>query len=270
MSSAQSSVNHSSVLRVINQLDCDTLSQLKLSNLTEECTLVRILLKNERIYIAGRYMKYTRNLSQTPWVVDGGAFMGSVQERITDGVKQYIKYKDIKFSSSGREDVDVRMLGRGRPFMLEVLDPRLSKNDNLMDKIKLCINKSHDDVQVRDLQIVDKGESQQFLKEGEEEKTKTYAAICCLNRPYTEDDIKLINSTKDLKLTQTTPIRVLHRRTLSDRIRTVFTMWFEKVDKHEIEEQYRLFSDRIFKLNLVTEAGTYIKGKFGIKLFSMV
>ena len=29
---------------------------------------------------------------------------------------------DWKFHSSGREDVDVRMLGSGRPFVLELMD----------------------------------------------------------------------------------------------------------------------------------------------------
>jgi hypothetical protein len=31
----------------------------------------------------------------------------------------------VKFHGAGREDVDVRMLGRGRPFILQVLNPRV-------------------------------------------------------------------------------------------------------------------------------------------------
>ena len=178
MSSALSFVNHSSVLRVISQLDADSLSQLKLSELKENCTLQNILLKNEPIYIAGRYMKFSRNVSQTPWFVDGGAlFMTCVQEQINAGVKQYINYKSSTFSSSGREDVDVRMLGRGRPFLLEILNPRPLTNEDLMGKIQSFINTSNKDVQVRDLQIVDKTDSQKFLKEGGMSKTKTYQVL---------------------------------------------------------------------------------------------
>lgn len=174
-SSAESFVNHSSVMRVISQLNGDSLSQLRLSNVAEKCILEDIALKNEAIYIAGRYLKYSRKLSQTPWIVDGGAlFMSSVQERITGGVVRYIECKDIKFSSSGREDVDVRMLGRGRPFLLEVSNPRPSTNEQLMEKIKAFISESCEDVRVRDLQIVDKENCQKFLKEGEDSKTKTY------------------------------------------------------------------------------------------------
>lgn len=174
-SSAEAFVNHSSVLRVINQLDRDTICQLKLGDIREECTLSEILLKNEPLFIAGRYLKFSRNLSQTPWLTDGGeTFISSVQERITNGVEKYISCKDIKFSSSGREDVDVRMLGRGRPFLLEIQHPRLLTTEDTLNKIKTFINESCDDVQVRDLQIADKGACQKYLKEGEESKTKTY------------------------------------------------------------------------------------------------
>lgn len=259
-SSAEAFVNHSSVLRVINQLSRDSICQLKLGDIREECTISEILLKNEPLYIAGRYLKYSRQLSQTPWFTDGGAMIkSSVQERITSGVEKYISYKDIKFSSSGREDVDVRMLGRGRPFLLEILHPRLLTTEDTMNKIKTFINKSYDDVQVRDLQIVDRGACQKYLKEGEEDKTKTYQALCCLTRPYTEKDFSVVAATKDLVLTQWTPIRVLHRRTLSDRKRSVYKMWAEVAPVNELEEKYRPFADRIFKLNLTSEAGTYIK-----------
>ncbi|KAL3227219.1 hypothetical protein MRX96_024187 [Rhipicephalus microplus] len=73
------------------------------------------------IYLAGRYCKYSRLLSQTPWILNGKRIMeASVQELITDVVTKHIPNEKIMFSSSGREDVDVRMLGRGRPFVLEI------------------------------------------------------------------------------------------------------------------------------------------------------
>jgi len=174
-SSATSFINHSSILRVINQLDKAAFDGLKLSNISELCRVENVLFKREPIYIAGRYMKYSRNLSQTPWIVNGDTlFMSSVQEQIISGVERYINCKDIKFSSSGREDVDVRMLGRGRPFLLEIHNPRPLTKEDLIGKIKSFINDTHCDVQVRDLQFVDKTDSQKYMKEGEQEKTKSY------------------------------------------------------------------------------------------------
>lgn len=174
-SSVESFINHSSTLRVINQLDADALDQLKLSDIKEECTLSRIEFKHEPIYIAGRYQKYSRNLSQTPWIVNGDTlFMSSVQEKLAQGVQQYISCQEIKFCASGREDVDVQMLGRGRPFLLELLNPRLLTDTDVIGKIKSAINETNSDVKVVDLQFVNKFESQKFLKEGEQNKSKTY------------------------------------------------------------------------------------------------
>ncbi|KAG5683376.1 hypothetical protein PVAND_012661 [Polypedilum vanderplanki] len=49
---------------------------------------------------------------------------GSVQESITCHVAPYFDAlpSAVTFMSSGREDVDVRCLGRGRPFALEITD----------------------------------------------------------------------------------------------------------------------------------------------------
>ncbi len=38
--------------------------------------------------------------------------------------KFFNKAREYKFSSGGREDVDVRMLGNGRPFVIEFCDPK--------------------------------------------------------------------------------------------------------------------------------------------------
>jgi tRNA pseudouridine synthase 10 len=64
---------------------------------------------------------------------------------------------DSKFSSSGREDVDVRMLGRGRPFMFELINPRkVHLSSQELSRIQDAINSTSKDIFVRDLQIVSK------------------------------------------------------------------------------------------------------------------
>lgn len=51
------------------------------------------------IYLGGRYNKYTRELPQTPWVVDGERKMdSSVNELITDIVEKWIMC-DSKFKA---------------------------------------------------------------------------------------------------------------------------------------------------------------------------
>lgn len=70
--------------------------------------------------MAGRYCKYSRECSQSPWCVDGKTTRhGSVEEHISNSVKHFFGAEVGILHGSGREDIDVRMLGRGRPFVME-------------------------------------------------------------------------------------------------------------------------------------------------------
>jgi tRNA pseudouridine synthase 10 len=260
-SMTKSFLNQSSILRALEVIDSQVLSDWTINETKVKCKLESIQLSHSSIYIAGRYLKFSRNLSQTPWILDGERLMeSSVQDLIIDQIKKFVKCDDIKFSSSGREDVDVRMLGRGRPFILEVLNPRIIDIDSKQfSSMRSAINESQNDVAVRDLQIVSKNSLQTDLKEGESEKTKTYQALCCISRPLTDSDIELLDNTKDLLIRQKTPIRVLHRRTLSVRERLIYRLWAERVNESDVCDQFKDSIDRIFKLNLITQSGTYIK-----------
>ena len=82
------------------------------------------------MYLCGRYIKFSRYLSQTPWVINGKKLTeGSLQEQIEDKIfKVFYPGKkkeqiETKFHAGGREDIDVRMLQGGRPFVLEFVNP---------------------------------------------------------------------------------------------------------------------------------------------------
>ncbi|XP_075993042.1 tRNA pseudouridine synthase Pus10 [Genypterus blacodes] len=208
------------------------------------------------VFAAGRYNKFSRSLPQTPWVIDGERRMeSSVEELIAAPVLSAFRAKAFNFSSSGREDVDVRTLGNGRPFAMELLNPhrcRLSREE--MKQMQETINNSSDKIRVRDLQIVSR-EAMSRMKEGEEEKTKSYTALIWTQSEIQEEDIAFIDQIKDLSVDQKTPLRVLHRRALAVRQRVIHRMNARYLDPHH------------FYLGLKTQAGTYIKefvhGDFG-------
>lgn len=113
------------------------------------------------VFLAGRYCKYSRKLSQTPWVVDGKRLTeGSVEDIIVDAVLPHFKVPiassdtTVTFMSSGREDVDVRCLGKGRPFALEIVNP-IRENLKLSTFISIEneVRKSSL-ISIRDLQMV--------------------------------------------------------------------------------------------------------------------
>ncbi|XP_006817042.1 tRNA pseudouridine synthase Pus10-like [Saccoglossus kowalevskii] len=213
------------------------------------------LLMNYCVF-SGRYNKYSRLLSQTPWILEGERKTeSSVEELICEKIKDVLQADGYNFSSSGREDVDVCTFGKGRPFVVEYLNPHRSLlPQRVLTQLQKDINDSTKDIAVRDLQIVDKEEIGK-LKEGELSKTKSYSALIWIDKKITPEDISFLQNIKDLKLEQKTPIRVLHRRPLAVRVRSVHTMSAEFID-----EQH-------FRLKLCTQAGTYIKefvhGDFG-------
>ncbi|KAL6089723.1 hypothetical protein STEG23_015603 [Scotinomys teguina] len=210
------------------------------------CTVLGIECTHGAVFVAGRYNKYSRNLPQTPWIIDGERKMeSSVEELISDHLLAIFKAESFNFSSSGREDVDVRTLGNGRPFAVELLNPhRVHFTPQEVKELQQKINKSSDKIQVRDLQLVTR-EAMGYMKEGEEEKSKTYSALIWTNRAIQEKDIGFLNDLKDLKIDQKTPLRVLHRRPLAVRTRAIHSMETRYLDEHH------------FRLYLKTQAGTY-------------
>ena len=68
----------------------------------------------------------------------------SVQELVGDEIKKEIFAADeIFLHGSGREDIDVRMLGHGRPFILEFINPKKSIScHSQLDQMRLMANKS--------------------------------------------------------------------------------------------------------------------------------
>lgn len=143
----------------------------------------------------------------------------------------------------------------GRPFAIELVNPRrIHFTAEEMKELQQTINNSSDKIRVRDLQLVTR-EAIGRMKEGEEEKTKTYSALVWTDKAIQKEDIAFLDDIKELKLDQKTPLRVLHRRPLAVRCRIIHTMKSEYIDEHH------------FRLHLKTQAGTYIKefvhGDFG-------
>lgn len=92
--------------------------------------LIALNLCRKPIYYQAIIWKLQRGLSQTPWcelrkelisrIVDGERKTeGSVEEDILGVLGEFIQSDGMKFHSAGREDMDVRMLFEGRPFVVE-------------------------------------------------------------------------------------------------------------------------------------------------------
>ncbi|KAJ6829124.1 putative tRNA pseudouridine synthase Pus10 [Iris pallida] len=202
------------------------------------------------IYIGGRYLKFSRKVSQSRWIIDDER-MGesSVEEIVGSNALSVCKGDNYKFHAAGREDIDVRMLGSGRPFLIEVSNARCIPSLVEVQRIAETINNSSEKyVRVRNLKVVG-SEVWTLMREGEAEKQKQYVALIWTACPLTEENIQNITSARDMEILQRTPIRVLHRRSPLERKRIIHWMKFERI----------IGSEQYFLLHLCTQAGTYIK-----------
>ncbi|XP_047325747.1 tRNA pseudouridine synthase Pus10 [Impatiens glandulifera] len=202
------------------------------------------------VYVGGRYLKYSRNVSQTRWIIDderkGEA---SVEELIGGSILPLCKGDNYKFHAAGREDIDVRMLGSGRPFLIEIQNAcHVPCNTTLKEIEEQINNRESKLVAVKNLKLLD-SKLWALMREGEAEKQKQYTALVWISRPLSDDDLKTLSSFKDMPVLQRTPIRVLHRRSPLDREKIIHWM---KVETIAGNSQY-------FLLHLCTQAGTYIK-----------
>ena len=138
------------------------------------------------------------------------------------------------------------MLGNGRPFVIEMFNPR--KRFDIGEKQLLDLTdkvNEHDYVNVRGLHFTDKRCFEQ-LTHSADSKVKAYCAVIKASRANKELT-ETLNATGDIVIKQMTPLRVLHRRTLMIREKVIHSA---KV--HWLNEHYGLCF-------VLSSAGTYIK-----------
>ena len=63
-----------------------------------------------------------------------------MEKIVADAVHKFFLPDSAQLHGSGREDIDVRMLGRGRPFVLELINPkRAIKCHQRLEKIEAAL-----------------------------------------------------------------------------------------------------------------------------------
>jgi tRNA pseudouridine synthase 10 len=142
----------------------------------------------------------------------------------------------------GREDVDARMLGSGRPFVLEIQEPRRRHLD--LDAARDRVNASGQ-VEVDGLVPVTR---QDVLAVKSDRADKTYRVLVRFATPVDEAKLKKEMSILEAQpIAQRTPTRVVHRRTDTTRHRSVKRAEVLSTD------------GTVAELRVTAEAGSYIK-----------
>jgi len=166
----------------------------------------------------------------------------SVQEIIGDIALEMAEGKEHFFHGMGREDIDARMIGDGRPFVLEISNPVKRQID--LDELEKRANQS----ELAGYSSLHFVERETVRKYKGADPDKTYRArVKAEGKVNKQELIDVALTFKDVCIDQRTPTRVEHRR--ADLVRKRVIRW---VEAEQID-------DYTFDLTLETEAGTYVK-----------
>lgn len=216
----------------------------------------KVRLQINPLFIEGKYNKYLRGIPQTKWPCTkckgrgcdecngtGKQYPESVEELLSERILEVTRGYEAKFHGAGREDIDVLMLGSGRPFVLEIKEPKIRKIN--LKELEEEINKSAEGkTAYHGLKFVERNRKAE-IKVSSPDTYKVYKALVKCEEPY--DKSKLKDLEKLDEINQQTPIRVLRRR--ADKVRI----------KHVKELKSEVIDDYTFEITIKTEGGLYIK-----------
>lgn len=208
------------------------------------------------LYIEGKYNKLKRGIPQTKWPCTkckgrgceacnftGKQYPESVEELISEHFLKLTKGREAKFHGAGREDIDVLMLGSGRPFVLEIKEPKIRNLD--LASIEEEINRINEGkTSYHNLHVCERKRKAE-IKQSSPDTYKVYNALVKCDEVF--DAEKLEELTKLDEIHQQTPLRVLRRR--ADKVRI----------KHVLDLSYEIIDDKTFSMTIKTEGGLYIK-----------
>ncbi|MFW6141347.1 MAG: tRNA pseudouridine(54/55) synthase Pus10 [Candidatus Saliniplasma sp.] len=207
------------------------------------------------LFIYGRYRKLSRDIPQTKWVCKkcwgkgcehcggkGKMYETSVEEILGEPLKDMAFGEDFTLHGMGREDIDAKMVGNGRPFVMEITNPIVRNID--FEELKKEL-KDEERVEVDSLSITNRDK---IIEIKEAAVDKTYKVKIEHSSEVDRAKYKkALHSLKGTKISQRTPQRVSHRRSDKVRTRELKDIHLEKLE------------DNISEIVIRCESGTYIK-----------
>ncbi len=209
------------------------------------------------VFFSGRYRKLERGIPQTHWYCracrgKGCERCGFTGKQYQDSVEELIGRPAIGlFSASGavlhgagREDIDARMMGTGRPFVMEMVSPRRRRVD--LRALEEAINtEAKGRVEVSVERWCRREDVETIKSDKAHKKYRILVEIEDLVSLYELQSA--LEALKGVKIEQRTPQRVVHRR--ADKVRERKVLGIEAVGSED---------DGVV-IEVTGEAGLYIK-----------
>jgi tRNA pseudouridine synthase 10 len=202
------------------------------------------------LFVSGRYRKLVRDIPQSKWFCSscrgkgckkcggtGKMYPESVEEIIGKPFLDVTGGEDSSFHASGREDIDARMLGTGRPFVIEITKPK--KRFLNLEELRAAVNAfGEGKVQVSKLRLADR-DRVRYLKKGESTQ-KEYRVLIEFEKKVAAKDLRMLKERlTNLKISQRTPIRVMHRRADLTREKYIYNVNIKRLTPKKAEMKIR-------------------------------
>ncbi|MDI6718469.1 MAG: tRNA pseudouridine(54/55) synthase Pus10 [Methanomicrobiales archaeon] len=217
----------------------------------------RVEIQISPLFIYGRYLKFERGIPQTHWDCricrgkgcercgfSGKMYQDSVEELIGRPLIRAFEAADAVLHGSGREDIDARMLGSGRPFVMEIVSPRRRSLD--LGDLEERVNREAEGRVGVSFQRWSNRSEVETLKS--KQGYKKYRILVEVSGDVSLDEVNgALSRLEGAVIHQRTPQRVAHRR--ADKVR----------DRRVVHIDLVHSEDGRFLIDVVGEAGLYIK-----------
>ncbi len=202
--------------------------------------LEKVRLQVNPLFVAGRYRKLVRDIPQSEWFCSncrgrgcekcggtGKLYPQSVEAFTSKPLLEATAGVESFFHASGREDIDARMLGSGRPFIVEVSKPKNRSID--LKQMEDAVNVGGaGKVEVSVLHFASKDDVR-HLKKGEGAQ-KEYRLLAEFEKDLTDEGLSMLEEKlSGVLIKQQTPLRVVHRRADIVRERYIYKLEVKKV-----------------------------------------
>ncbi|MCW8802240.1 MAG: tRNA pseudouridine(54/55) synthase Pus10 [Candidatus Bathyarchaeota archaeon] len=209
-----------------------------------------VIVQSNPLYVRGSYKKLVRDIPQSKWFCrqchgegckncngTGKMYSESVEEIIAAPLLKKTEGEEVALHAAGREDVDARMLGNGRPFILEIKRPKNRFMD--LNEIEQDINEqAKGKVEVLNLKSATKVDIKR-LKKGEG-STKVYKVFIDFDRDVSEEEMASVaEKLSKIVVHQRTPLRVLHRRADLVREKYIYEAYLKRLAPNRAEMKIR-------------------------------
>jgi len=215
-----------------------------------DATEDQVSMQINSVFLKSSYKKLVGGIAQTKWRgIDSEESTPSIEKMLEEVLLPAYNGRGLKFHGAGREDVDVKMLGEGRPFIVEILEPKIRNVDS--EKLHLEFNRRFGNmVEITEFLRTTHSEVPKLKLEAEIHK-KHYRVVFEAEREVSEEELGDLSAKLTGSLvSQRTPLRVLKRRKDRVRRKTVYSAAFRRL------------GNNLYEASITCSGGLYVKELF--------